>query len=299
MLARHELWRKEYREDRYLEHLDEENIFERCSHLMASLITLESNGKIGMLRHTELNAQSIMIKFTHVLEELGLRGKGLRKGLLDSVAAPEPSLEFAKKFTEMKSKFGGNKGYLFKFGQSEFLSKYSFKIALASSYGKYDNISQKDSELKATLTPPPKDFTITTANGEKIKDISGVKLQFETSWDYYIFCTSFKLDFRLFNDFEADSCLVIKDRGKFSKVLGEAMNELVPLEEMKYGLVEYFDPVKHNRKGEPEIQFHKHLKYFYQSEHRHVFSPRTQSNLKEEIFLELPELKDICELVKI
>jgi len=266
---------------------------------MANLLTLEVNGKISILNCIDPDEQSITIKYYHVLEELGLRGKGLRKGLLDKVAVPKPSLEFAKTFTETKSKFGGDKGYLFKFGQFEFLSNYSFKISLASSFDKYDNISQKDSELKAILTPPPKDFTITTAKGNKLKDISKVTLQFETSWDYYIFCTSSQLDFRLFDDFEADCCLIIKDRQKFSELIGNRINEIVFLEKMKYGLVEYFDPVRHSRKGTPDIQFHKHLKYFYQNEHRHIFSPRSQLNLKEDIFIELPELKNICELVRI
>ncbi len=298
-LPRHELWRKQYREDRYLEHLSEKELYDRCSHTMSNLLTLESNGKIGMLSHKVPNAERFVIKFTQVLEELGLRGKGLIPGLLDSVPTPEPTIKFCEAFQKLKSKYGRDNGYLFKFGQSKFLSKYSFKIALASSYEKHTNLSIQDSELKAELTPPPGEFTMHGPDGQEIKGIKNVRLNYSTNWDYYIFCTSHRLDFRLFNDFEADSCLIIKDRTAFSNELGKAVNKIVSLEQMEYGLVEYFDPVRHDRKGEPRIQFHKHFKYFYQNEHRHAFTPRTQSSLKEELVFELPSVAKYCELVEL
>jgi hypothetical protein len=262
-------------------------------------LTLEANGKIGMLGTTCQFSAEFLTKFTQVLEELGLRGNGLINGLLDNVAIPSPSLEFAQKFQDLKSKFNYENELLYKFGCSKYLSKYSFKVALASSYERYTNVSIQDSELCRQFTPPPSDITIHCSDGNNIRGIRDVKINFSTNWDYYIFCTSHRLDFRLFNDFEADCVLVIKDRIAFSNALGSALNKIVQLEQMEYGLIKYFDPIRCSNQKEPDVQFCKHFKYSYQGEHRHVFTPRFQHTLKDEIFIELPEVSEYSELVTI
>ena len=75
-MNRHELWRKEYRENRYMEHLSLGEISTRAQEIFKNSLVLTKEGKIG-LKPISSEGEYWMIMFTHVLDESVLRKSGM------------------------------------------------------------------------------------------------------------------------------------------------------------------------------------------------------------------------------
>lgn len=113
--------------------------------------------------------------------------------------------------------------------------------------------------------------------------------------DYHVACFSMTYDYRLFRDFDADSCLVIHDVKEFSDRLGRATIEVFRRQISAPTI--YFDP--HNSmaptSGE-EIAFGKHFRHAYQREFRYVWTSMGSEPLAP-VQLQIGSIRDIAELV--
>lgn len=89
--------------------------------------------------------------------------------------------------------------------------------------------------------------------------------------DYYVYCMDEIFDPRMFSDFNADACLMIKEPKRF---LEKLYNDSFHKEKYKYysGKIKYFDPLLDNPL-EGTIPFTKYFGYAYQNEFRCVFLP--------------------------
>src|SRR5215212_3907504 len=72
LIKRHELWRKKYRSDRYLEYLSPEELAVRSRDVINNQTNLTENGKIGIVA-MEAWGDYIMQAWTHILEECRIR----------------------------------------------------------------------------------------------------------------------------------------------------------------------------------------------------------------------------------
>ena len=180
------------------------------------------------------------------------------------------------------------------------------RVSLASTYNDPSlNTAQKDSELSLGFQIDASGMTAKSEDGQDLGPIHSAKLSLDAPADYYVFCCSHTFDFRLFGDFDADSCLVIDDSQRFAKELETELAELVDIEGMGYGPVQYIDPVRgahlYFREERPIVQMSKHLRYFYQNEYRlvWVFDPKRLVSPIPHLDLVLPGLPEYSRLEKL
>lgn len=296
----HEFWRHEYNQDRYLSHLSNVDLSGRVRYLMKNLTTLELNGKIGLKDIQNEPARTLMRKFTHSHQELVLRNRKPEPMFLKGASIPDAMLGHEKRLKELNEYAIKKMPHLIKFGKKEHFEKFSFKVSLASSFADPSlNAAQMDDEMRAIYHPHPGDIKITTQDGRKLDGVTGIELIREATADYYIFCSSTSFDVRLFGDFKADSCLFIYDSQMFSDQLLEKMSREISIADHGYRQVAYVDPIRPDKGEPPPVEFHKHMKYAYQNEFRHVFIPKNTHNNPKDLFLSLPDSKECTEIVSL
>lgn len=294
----HGLWRREYDQDSYLTHLSITDLCSRARYLIENLTTLELNGRIGLRDIRKDSGLNLMRKFTHVLQEFDSRKEGFEPMFMKGASIPKAMLGQEVKLKRLNDYAIEKRPHLIKFGKRCFLNEHSFKVSLASSFSDPSlNSAQMDDELKAIYNPHPKDFKITTLDGKEVEGILSAELTYQAPNDYYAFCTSFEFDVRLFGDFESDACLFIYDSQKFSDQLYEKIASKVVILDQGYKPVVYSDPIRPEHKKPPSVEFHKHIKYLYQNEFRHVFIPDKVSETPRDLYISMPEAEAYTELV--
>ncbi|MGO2513515.1 hypothetical protein [Marinomonas polaris] len=298
-MTRNEYWRHQYIKDRYLSHLTIDQLSDRIKYLIENLAILSECGKIGMRNISEEPWSGIMECFAHAQTELEIRKARPNNNFLALSSIPNSMIESSGKLKRVAELAKAKNPELIKFGKKEYLEKSSFKVSLASSFNDPSlNLAQIDDEMKAVFNPHPSEIKIKDAYGNLIDGITYVEISLKSSQDYYIFCSSYVFDIRLFDNFEADSCLFIYDGCKFRDDLRKNVSNEVSIQSFGCQPVEYLDPIKSNRPGkQPTIEFHKHIKYLYQHEYRHVFIPKIGQDLKKDLFLNIPEASNYSELI--
>jgi hypothetical protein len=122
--------------------------------------------------------------------------------------------------------------------------------------------------------------------------------------DYYVLCMASQYDYRLFADFQTDSCVAISDPTEFSARLRAAIanhnarNPASRIRALYDSPIIYFDPFALTPpETAGEVHFCKHFRFAYQTEFRFVLTPAKRDDLQPS-FVELGSLDDIAEIVK-
>lgn len=116
--------------------------------------------------------------------------------------------------------------------------------------------------------------------------------------DFYVQCLSLRFAPRLFDDFEADSCLIIYDAKEFGRrVMGALRTRFPDWFVTSFGMT-YIDP--DNPGDEPILlPTAKHMRYIYQQEQRILCHPRMPVRRLDAIMIESGPLGDIAEVVSV
>lgn len=292
-------WRKEYSKNRYLKHLSQKQLDERGKYLIENITTLEPNGKIGARPVNSVVGYKLWMLFTHSLQELVHRNSFFSEMFLLESYLPKSNIELRDRLVQVFNLYNKNKPHLIKYGKMEWIKTQ--KVSLASTFNDPSlNLARVDDEMKVVFLPDPNEVQLTQMNGTPINGILSAEIHLAIDRDYYIYCTSHTFDYRLFNDFEADCCLFIYDSERFSTDLLNAVETAVAVEDYAYKKVSYFDPVKPDKMyKDVSIEFHKHIRYLYQNEYRHVFIPTQNKPLKKSLFLRLPKLNEYSEVISL
>jgi hypothetical protein len=216
-------WQEQYRHRPYLQDASEEELADRLEYIVQNMPGLASDGEVGSLPHApdQTYWQRLL---AHVTEEYKRRNR-----VRPHQGARTPDLNVlrgAKK--AIKSPADGT--YLVKFGKREnIFDLYNhgrLKISPASSYSDPSlNSAINDDELALSsyfLQFETINRRLDKHSGEFIdptRPLGNVTATSRIGTDYYVYCMSSKLDFRLFRDFGYDTCLVICDRQRFEKRL--------------------------------------------------------------------------------
>ncbi len=284
--------------DSYLSHLSRQQLSYRAKYLIENLATLELNGKIGLRDIKEEPGHSLMRKFTHLHQELVARKENFEPMFLKGSSVPKAMLGNEERLRELNKYAANKRPHLIKFGEKKYLEEYNFKVSLASSFNDPSlNSAQMDDEMKATYSPHPDDVKISKLDGTEIKGVQSIELTYELSHDYYVFCSASNFDVRLFGDFKYDSCLFIYNSQQFAHDLLKAISSKIVVEDHGYKNVTYVDPVRPEKGNLPRVEYHKHIKYLYQNEYRHVFIPLSGTSTPKDLFLSMPASKSYSELV--
>lgn len=247
--------------------------------------------------------------FTHILEELTIRGGGFSEGFLKDATLPNPSWPDIPKsvVAQEKAKVESDKPQLFKFGKKCHLEKMRefghVRIAPASFYGDPSlNYAIRDDELSFTLETHPGEIRIQKIDKRSgqpefdIEPVSNVSMTMPYPTDYWVFCMALSYPLRAFDDFEADACLVVNDCGQFVERLTRAMAGRTGMESAQVGSVDYLDPLT-SKPNDVKPFFAKHFRYAYQEEFRMVWAPSAPVSKLEPVLLELGSIKSISEIL--
>jgi hypothetical protein len=123
-----------------------------------------------------------------------------------------------------------------------------------------------------------------------------VPMDLVATTDFYVYCLAESCDLRLFDDFKADTCVLIKEPETFKKRLEEAIAGLLPDWKYLAGPVIYFDPF-FARPHQMAPQFFKHFRYSYQKEHRLCWLPLSSHRAPDHVYFDVGPLTDCAELI--
>lgn len=310
LIKRSELWRQQYRNRRYLQYVNDKDLEQRLRDITCNFFVLYENGKIGP-RHVNKGESYWIEVFTHILEEYSLRGTGLPPNVLKEARLPKATYPaIPKSVAAVEGRILDPGRFLIKYGKTQYLKQMLnegfIRISPTSKYNDSSlNTAIKDDELTMTVYGLPSETTMQVIDketnkpiGDPLKAIGNISYTNTFPTDYYVYCTANVYDHRLFQDFEADSCVIINNPSVFKELLEQSIKKIHPEWLMFNGIVEYFDPF--NTKGsEYVIPFAKHFRYAYQYEYRFAWVPPPGKifNLLPFIELNLGSLRGIAELI--
>lgn len=309
-LSKEEVWRAKYCVNPYMLLEPDGVIIERFNDIFTNCLDLSVEGKIiptPMMKNNERLAKFL----TQIIEETNLRGI-LHRGSMQPayeqinsyfVNGTPPGARMFKDFPSLP------KNHLFKFSKKEFVDDMynygRFRISPASYYSKGSHLravkdleTQRNYKVKA-IHEAMKGLDSIEVHGHKVNIVNGViPLNFYLD-DYFLFSTCNEVSRRMPTDFEADSVLVIKNKGVFISRLKKELLISYPGWEFLERDVYYYDSYN-NHPEDTDQEFYKHISYSYQREHRCIIRPKYVGQKHENLspfFVELGPLGDICEVI--
>jgi len=311
-IKRHDLWRRQYRSRRYLEHLSEEDLITRFNDVFTNQLLLNEQLKISFHSINE-EGEYWMIVFTHILEEFVLRGYKHPEPIgkrFEEIQIPKYDLEGLPKAVESFKKMNLVQGkFLLKYGKYLYLQSCleegKIRVMPASSYEDPSlNPAIRDAELEVKIAGIPSEINMEVFDSKTgqskgfITPTGNVNYTLKSRTNYYVYCLADIYSLRMYGDFEADCCLVIKDPDKFLQKVIEGFNTQLPNYKVALNTVNYFDPLN-AKANNVDVYFSKHFRYSYQKEFRVIWLPPEPATKLEPVFLELGNLAEFCEIIRL
>jgi hypothetical protein len=308
--------RESYRAHRYLQDLANEELQQFWRDAFRNFMTINTEGKAAPLSLKHPRHWYWRVRLLHALEEISIRfgpyPNGFDDAFASSVKFPLPDSPRIRKSSSLVDRQTLVRGeHLVKYGQKahilEMLDKGLIRVAPASSYAAVENNDAiSDTELNFTYkfynsstellsqygTLPPSLATKDLFQGTARLDIT-------LREDYYLFCLSASYDPRLFDDFEADACMIIHSPVEFLDRIMRPVAEEVHAKGWAFSDVTYIDPFS-NPDPDHNHALCKHHRYSYQDELRAAWQVhKGQGHDLSAIFVEIGSLRDIAYVVSI
>ena len=320
------IFRRQYHLNPYLSGIGESEIRDRLIGITDNLARYDADGRPRLLKMNE----SFLYwrkKVEEIAEELRGRGNSLllqgdqtRKVIkLSHDLRTRPDYERFAPWGKVPKPSRQGGPLLFKFGRKEHLKNAlcegRIRISPAGCYAdpKLDAVRRDEKELCLVFRPSSTGLPIVvekSETGATLFDTSSppakqLAIEIGGDRDYYAWCCTKTYEPRLYIDFLADACLVIRDIDKFFALLDKAV---LAKSRFVRGMiaddVRYYDPLSPDDVF-PEIVDHplalylyKDFRYAYQAEYRFIW-PVGEGIKIHPINVNLGSLKDICELLVI
>jgi hypothetical protein len=309
LLPRHIMWRRQYDGRRYALHLSQPELNKRIRDIILNMLHLQQDAKIGL---GPINKQSAVWieKWTHVLEEMQLRHgpypSGFTREILHSEPFPDFVSELAEKAAHKLLSLGLQSGDVFiKFGKrahmQSLLEGGILRIQPASFFFSANNGAIRDDELTipVSLVLSRDDVVKVVVNPRDVPQDAAdqrVDIQFHFGTDYWLYCVTNSAEPRLFVDFNADACVIIKDRQTFTRMLREATEREFVGTKMGDGPADYIDPLLPSS-AKVFVPLAKHFGYTYQEEHRFFWIPPKPIAKQTHHDIKIGSLRGIADLI--
>jgi len=295
-------WREAYKRKRYLADLLDTGLEIRLENILSNLLDFSKDGKPFF--DQTLKMKGLIERCIHVDEEMNQRGISKSSSIIKNTD------KYLSKYRNIENaiKAWGNRKlpegqYLVKFSKKEHLYQMknngNIRINPASCYKDSSlNKAVQDDELsQTTMFPKGTKLKRQNLNGEyeEIKGIQNLSWTNKYSTDFYVYCMSTIYQNRLFDDFNADACLLIYNEKMFLDKLLKTLKKYYTEWQFKSGNIKYYDPFF--PKLPLDIPFNKHFRYWYQSEYRIAFKPKNPVDKLKCIDLEIGSLNDCTELI--
>jgi hypothetical protein len=308
-MKQHEWWRELYRKDRYGRHLTQRELNQRFRDILGNILVLTPDAKLGFPPQG-LAGIHWMELMTHVLEEFFLRHGPYPAGFTRDIHRTDPIPDFAgalatKAASALESRGLASDQVLIRYGKPEHMTALyqegRLRVQPASEYLKPDhNGAVRDDErsLQVSLALSRQTILNVVKNPQDVPpDLESQRLdfRFQHTNNFWLYCVSSSAEPRLFVDFNATACVIIKDREEFSRRLRAAGATAFVGTIAREGRASYIDPLR-PKTAKIYLPMSKHFRYAYQEEYRFVWESSDTRPLSYRD-IELGSLADIADLV--
>jgi hypothetical protein len=309
-LPRHIQMRRQYDRNRYARHLSQSELDRRIRDIVINLMVLTSEAKIGLVTP---NDQGViwLEKWAHVLEEMQLRygpyPAGFSQNIFHSEPFPKLVSDLARKAAAaFKSMALEPSSFLIKYGKRSLMEKLYYdgglRIQPASYFTRKDlkgAIRDDERRLPLSFALSPEDIRKLVLNPQDVPEVmpdQRVDVVLQSPLDYWIYCVTQSIESRLFVDFEADACVIIRDRKLFSERLRNAGSIALERTRHQFKVVEYVDPLL-PKTAQIFLPFAKHFSYSYQAEYRFAWFPLNPATNLQYVDVSIGSLEEIADLI--
>jgi len=281
--------------------------------IVCNATTLTRNGKVGLLS-AEAGGEYWLERVSHVQEEMALRGIGFPAGFMKDASVPKPSFPDEPRAQRLVRDLGpqlAGHQYVVKLGKSKdlepALKEGRWRISPASTYAAADpslSVAQRDTELEMNVYLPKSRLKFWDGKTGKFKgegETVGNITRTSRASDYYVSCLTKQLDPRLFDDFQADCCIIVHDPTEFARRMFVAAKKLLPSWHGIFRDVRYVDPYLPPPDDPQDFSVFcsKDFRFWYQKEVRFAWLPEQDIKNLDYLFLELGDISDICQMAKL
>jgi len=307
-MPRHETWRHMYRSNRYCRTLAQIELNQRIRDIFLSMLRLTPEAKVGL---PPMDARGIrsMELWTHVLEEMVLRFGPYPAGFGREILHIEPFPDFVGTLAGRAAALLNHlpkTGVLIKFGRPEHMralyERGAIRVQSASFFRRPShNGAIRDDELalQVSLSLNREQVVRIVSNPQDVPPTittHRMDIRYESRTDYWLYCVTTAVEPRLFVDFEAEACVVIKDPARFRASLNSAVGLVLGRTIGRDGRVAYIDPLLPTS-AVIDVPMSKHFRYAYQDEYRFAWLPHSPRWDLAHVDNEIGSLRDYAELV--
>jgi len=132
-------------------------------------------------------------------------------------------------------------------------------------------------------------------NGREIKPLGTIKQKTCLRTDYYIYCLSLCHSEKMYDDFNADACVCIKDPAIFIDKVYKALDQVLPSCAIVAKQITYLDESEYHF-SHPDVCFCKKDNFRYQKEFRFVCLPEIEQKSLQHIFINIGSIKNIANI---
>ena len=286
-------WELEYEGYRYLGRLPNDELADRYESILRNMRALISPDRHVIPSITFLSSWYWYRKEHQTRLEFFLRGTPL------PTTPPAKPLDNPQPNAPVRPRSPNAGDVVFRYGEAKYMrplvQEGAVRILPASEYRWAEGRARGDNEVDKCSFVPGQYTQILTQDGNKIPILGDLK-RTASFPDYYVLCAACDWDDALFNDFRADSCVVITQPETFADRLAQAAEAQLPGWLFYHGPVEYFDPFETRMRQDLTPPLHKDFRFAYQREYRFSWTPLRGELSKGFIELALGSLEGIAEL---
>lgn len=299
--------RAAYRLRRYLSGAPDQVLDERLNDIASNIFTFTKDGKVGLVEEGARDIWAGLL--THLCAECESRGRDPVQ--VDSIRERTFTQETLAKFRQQPHALTRQvEGPVFcRYGDRQWMEALQAEGALllrpASYYSRSTlDHARRDDELNYLSYVCPHDYDLGLVDA-RIASLypsrSFGEILHRKPSDHYLYSVSAGFHVRIYADFFADACLIIRDQVEFERRLAAAAKRALPGWHIEFGNVCYGDPfskpvVLPNHGA--QIFFLKHARYMYQREFRLIaLPPENLTTPLPDLPLAIGSLRDITELV--
>lgn len=289
-----EFWEFQYEIYRYLGRVEANELAARYRSIVRNMRALISPDRHVIPIQSFLSSWYWYRKEHQTRFEFALRGVDLPctppAGVLDNTPVDAP----------IRPKYPNYADVLFRYARDQYnrdlVERGRLRVAPAHYYRKLEgDEARQDEEMEKHEFLPGEYTSVITEDGKPIKVIGDIRRSVSRK-SYYFLCTSCDWDQALFDDFGADSCVVIRDPQRFADRLEAAAQSHLPGWRFHHCPVEYFDPHERLPNQRIDAGMSKDFRFAYQREYRFIWVSPAGHSATDFKYLDAGTLGDIVEL---
>jgi hypothetical protein len=292
-----EFWEFEYESYRYLERVSSDLLEKRYLDIIRNIVRIVSRER------DVIPINSFLSSWYWYRKEHQTRLEFYLRGVTPPIGPPEWIPNNDGVDAPARPRCPNYSDVLFRFGKSQYMLPFfhrgSVRIGPASQYmSGMPGDPRTDDELKKHSFLPGKNAKVTAKSGKDIPVVGDIRLTV-TSHNYFVLCMSCVYHKELFNDFNADTCVVILNHELFVERLSEAAKSFLPNWYFSHLPIQYFDPYNIGKNELLNPLMSKNFSFDYQMEYRFIWFSKEDLHADKHIFLELGSIEQIGLLHKL